>query len=89
MTATTQAEALIYGLLFAEVTIVLFAALLFLFLKIFNLHYKKNHIVYPSCDIDPACHTNFAWDKYGNGWIGDVLVISRKIPSPQDTKEKS
>lgn len=29
----------------------------------------------PFCDIDPRCHSAFAWDKDGGGWIGDVCVF--------------
>jgi len=29
----------------------------------------------PFCDIDPRCHIAFVWDKDGNGWIGDHLVL--------------
>lgn len=30
---------------------------------------------YPHCDIDPRCHVAFVWDKDGNGWIGEHLVV--------------
>jgi len=37
--------------------------------------------IYPSdppyCDIDPLCHEAFVWDKEGNGWIGNTLVIDK------------
>ena len=39
---------------------------------------KKLHPRYPFCDIDPRCHIAFAWDKDGNGWIGDHLVVPSK-----------
>lgn len=36
---------------------------------------KKMNPRYPYCDIDPRCHIAFAWDKDGNGWIGNHLVV--------------
>lgn len=32
----------------------------------------------PYCDIDPRCHGAFAFDKDGNGWIGNVCVIDNR-----------
>lgn len=29
----------------------------------------------PYCDIDPRCHPALAWDREGNGWIGNVLAV--------------
>jgi hypothetical protein len=35
---------------------------------------------YLFCDIDPRCHFAFAWDKDGNGWIGNHLVLPAATP---------
>ena len=64
-----------------NVILILEAELIGLFLllliigNVWNWIDKKLHPSYPFCDIDPRCHIAFAWDKDGNGWIGDHLVV--------------
>jgi len=56
----------------------LFIGMFVLFLIIGNILCwvgKKLNPHYPFCDIDSRCHIGFAWDKNGNGWIGNHMVV--------------
>ena len=67
-----------YAIIIVEMQIILMVPLLSIIEKIICLIDKKINPTYPSCNIDPLCHPSFAWDKNGNGWIGNNLVIKNK-----------
>ena len=71
----TEFQVVIYAILFVEIQIIGLFVILLIIGNVAEWVHKKLYPVYPYCDIDPRCHSAFAWDKAGNGRIGPYLVI--------------
>lgn len=71
-------------ILILEAELIGLFVLLLLVGKVLTWVDRRVHPVYPFCDIDPLCHSAFALDKDGNGWIGTILVIPRESSQKGD-----
>ena len=68
-------QEVLYIILILEAELIGLFVLLLIVGNIWEWADKKLHPRCQFCDIDPRCHIAFAWDKSGNGWIGNHLVV--------------
>lgn len=68
------------AILIVELALLLFAAGVWALAAITTKLHEKMYPHYPYCHADPRCHSEFAWDAAGNGWIGSHKVIDAHVP---------
>lgn len=70
----------IEAILVVEAALILFVIGVWTMLTIVTKIHDRLFPYHPRCSIDPLEHSQFAWDKHGNGWIGKYKVISADRP---------